>query len=701
MTTSRLNRKVLQATLWSAIAALVIVGGMSYRGMVASRESDQQVRHTHEVLDSLQAFLFQLERIDSSYRGFLLTGKDADLASFRAASLSLAQEAARLRSLTVDNALQQRQLPQIESLVAQKLEVMEVAIRVRQASGMAAAADSIRSELGRWTRRIQEIVGIVRVEERRLLVLRDASAKRHLAQISAVLIVAVILGLLIAAAGGRTFRRTNSARDEALRSSEENYRMLLDGVQDYAIFLLDPHGVVVSWNAGAARIKGYAADEIIGRSFSCFFDPDAIEKGRPAEVLRISAASGRHEEQSIRVRKDGSRFLAHITITALRDFNGVLHGFSKISRDLSERKESEARYRGLLEAAPDPMVVVDALGAIVLLNAQAEKQFGYSRRELVGQQVTVLIPTGFAERLIADGLRRASGTLEQHIGMGIELTGRRKDGSAFPIEMMLSPLESNGGVLVTAAIRDITARKSAEVFLLQKMEELRRSNEDLGQFAYVASHDLQEPLRMVASYTQLLSRLYTGKLDADADEFIGFAVHGAKRMQTLIQDLLAYSRVGSTGQALTATSSENALNQALANLHRAIEESGAAVSHDSLPMVLADGIQLVQLFQNLVANGIKYQRGVPRVHVSVAPDGRGKCIFSVTDNGIGIEPQYLERIFGMFQRLHKREEFAGTGIGLALCRKIMERHGGSVSVESQPGEGSTFRFALATSEGIV
>jgi light-regulated signal transduction histidine kinase (bacteriophytochrome) len=267
---------------------------------------------------------------------------------------------------------------------------------------------------------------------------------------------------------------------------------------------------------------------------------------------------------------------------------------------------------------------------------------------------------------------------------------------------MLSPLDSADGFLVTAAIRDISVRKQAEETLLDKVKELNRSNEELGQFAYIASHDLQEPLRMVASYTQLLSRRYKGKLDADADDFIAFAVDGATRMQRLIQDLLAYSRVETKGRRLTRISSDEALQQSLINLHGAIEESHALVTHDPLPGVLADQTQLVQLFQNLIGNAIKYQNsGTPLVHISAVRNGGNKWKFSVRDNGLGIESQYFDRIFGMFQRLHKREEFDGTGIGLAICKKIVERHGGVISVESQPGCGSTFHFALAEGESRV
>jgi PAS domain S-box-containing protein len=488
--------------------------------------------------------------------------------------------------------------------------------------------------------------------------------------------------------------------ERALADSEASYRSLVNAIENYAVYMIDPGGTVATWNSGAQGIKGYTADEIVGRNYSCFFPPAAIAAGRPEEILRLAAQAGRHQEQSMRVRKDGSQFLADLTLTVLRTTDGTLQGFAELSHDLTESRELEARYRGLLEAAPDAMVVVNEAGEIVLLNVQAEKQLGYRRDELIGQPVTNVIPEGFAERLIADGTRSAADALAQQIGTGIELVARRKDGTEFAIEIMLSPLESTEGTLVTAAIRDISVRNAAELQLANTVDELRRSNQELEHFAYVASHDLQEPLRMVSSYTQLLARRYSGQLDADADEFIRYAVDGATRMQQLIQDLLAYSRVGTRTTDLAPTPSGRALDRALLNLRTSIEEAAATVTFDALPPVMADETQLVQLFQNLIGNSIRYQQGdtPPRIHVGCRRDGTNRWAFTVQDNGIGIDPQYFDRIFGMFQRLHGRDEYAGTGIGLAICKKIVERHGGVITVGSEPGRGSVFGFDLATVE---
>jgi PAS domain S-box-containing protein len=362
--------------------------------------------------------------------------------------------------------------------------------------------------------------------------------------------------------------------DQKLGQNEELFRLLVDNVVDYAIFLLDPDGYVMSWNPGAARIKGYTAREIIGRHFSTFYPPEDREAGKPERLLAIARSHGRVEDEGWRVRKDGARFWADVVITALWDAGHNLRGFAKVTRDLSERRRVE------------------------------------------------------------------------------------------------------------------------EELALQS-EELARSNSDLEQFAYVASHDLQEPLRAVVSYLQLLSRRYEGQLDERADKYIHYATEGAHRMQALIQDLLAYARVGRKGSAFGPTDSSHVLALALAHLRAAVESSEACVTAGDLPEVVADASQLTQLFQNLIGNAIKF-RGPepPRIHLAAARED-DHWHFTVQDNGIGIEPEYLERIFTIFQRLHTREEYPGTGIGLAICKRIVERHGGAIWAESAPGRGTIMHFTLS------
>ena len=519
------------------------------------------------------------------------------------------------------------------------------------------------------------------------------------------LLTTAVAGFGVVRNGARRRLAEAAQRDSEAKESGAKFRGLLEAAPD-AMIVVNERGEIVLVNLQAEKQFGYRRDELLGKMVNSIV-PRGFAERLVADGLRsaedaLAQQIGTGIELTAR-RKDGSEFPIEIMLSPLRSTEGIL--VTAAIRNISVRKDAEAhlvqmenKYRGLLEAAPDAMVVVNQAGKIVLLNLQAETQFGYRRDELLGQKMSNIVPSGFPERLVADSLRSAEDALAQQIGTGIELTARRKDGSEFPIEIMLSPLKSADGVLVTAAIRDITARKNSEAQLLEKVKELNRSNEELQQFAYIASHDLQEPLRMVASYTALLARRYKGKLDSDADDFIAFAVDGASRMQLLIRDLLAYSRVGSKGKELVDTSSAEALQHAIHNLRGAIEGSSALVTHDALPSVMADEMQLTQLFQNLVGNAIKYRRaGVPRVHITAVPSDANKWMFSVQDNGLGIEPQFFEKIFGVFQRLHKREEFDGTGIGLAICKKIVERHGGTISVESTFGEGSTFYFPLTVS----
>jgi len=363
-------------------------------------------------------------------------------------------------------------------------------------------------------------------------------------------------------------------------------------------------------------------------------------------------------------------------------------------------RDAETRYRVLVEQLPAVPYLAEpgATGEWLYVSPQIQNMLGFSAAEWMANR-----DLWFQQMYAAD---RESVLAEEKAA--------EKRGEPFQFEYRMFTREgrlvwihdvctlvrdvASGRSVQRGVLFDVTERRTAQEELARKAHELARSNAELEQFAYVASHDLQEPLRMVASYTQLLARRYKGKLDANADEFINFAVDGANRMQQLIQDLLSYSRVTTKGKALRPTEAEADCKTAIANLQESIKDAKAEVNVAPLPIVLADSTQLTQLFQNLIGNAIKYRNErKPEIHVAATPNGKD-WIFSVRDNGIGIEPQYFERIFQMFQRLHTRKEYSGTGIGLAVCRKIVERHGGRIWVESEAGKGSTFLFTIPRTE---
>jgi PAS domain S-box-containing protein len=351
---------------------------------------------------------------------------------------------------------------------------------------------------------------------------------------------------------------------------------------------------------------------------------------------------------------------------------------------------SEVSFRDLLEAAPDAMIIANRQGMIALVNSETERLFGYRREELLGHPIELLLPAALR---VAHANHRKTYFNDPHrrpMGSGLELSGRRKDGTEFPVEVSLSPVPTEDGMVVTAAVRDLTERLRMEE-IRREVSEHRAAEEALAHFA---SHDLQEPLRMVSSYAQLLGNRYRGRLDPDADEFIDHIVDGVARMRRLIGDLVAYSQVGTSSEPFQSIDCEAVLSRVLSDLKLAIVQAGAMVTHDSLPAVLGDGVQLGQLFQNLVQNAIKF-RGPRflRVHIRAERSGN-EWTFSVSDNGIGIAPEHWERIFQIFQRLHSAAGYPGTGIGLAIAKRIIERHNGRIWVASHVGEGTTFHFTL-------
>ena len=478
------------------------------------------------------------------------------------------------------------------------------------------------------------------------------------------------------------------------KRTDARFRALLESAPD-AMVISDAGGKIELVNTQAECLFGYERAEMVGQPVEMLFPPDLRGGyGRDSEeFLRCNTQRQIGPEVDFRARrKDGAEFPVEISFSPLEGPNGIL--LTAAIRDITDRKKAETRFRALLESAPDAMVIVNANGCVEIANLQTERLFGYARGELIGQSVDILVPSSLRE---AHGRHRGnffSTPKSRSMGAGLDLMAVRRDGTEFPVEISLSPLEGPDGISVTAAIRDTTERRVAGQQLAAKIVELRHSNEALEQFAHIASHDLQEPLRMVASYTQLIAKRYKGRLDADADEFIGYAVDGTQRMKRLIEDLLLYSRAGKGAPPSDEFSSEEALQAAIENLNFAIRDSQAIVTHGALPRVVGVESQVVQIFQNLIGNAIKYRGDqIPQVHVSAA-SLCGEWVFKVTDNGIGIEPKYFERIFVIFQRLHSRQEYQGTGIGLAICKRILQQQGGRIWVESEPGNGSVFYFSL-------
>jgi len=485
----------------------------------------------------------------------------------------------------------------------------------------------------------------------------------------------------------------------ALRESRAQIQAIVDNAPA-VIFVRDTRGRYLLINRGYEERFSVTREELVGRTPYEVFPPETAEALLAHDREVLGAQASLQFEETV-PQDDGPHTYIAIKFP-LYDATGTAYAVCTISTDVTEQmraeealRESEERYRSLFDNIPVGLYRSAPDGRLLDVNPAMVEMFSHPDRE------SLLRVNAVDLHLDPEDRRRWQTTMAREgVVRNYEVRLRRRDGS--PIWILSSDRavrDAEGKVLYyEGSLRDITARKEAEEALRQALAELERSNRELEQFAYVVSHDLQEPLRMVASYAQLLARRYRGRLDPDADDFITFMVDGASRMQQMINDLLAYSRVHTRGRPFEPTDCQAALDRALANLQMAIQESGASITHAPLPTVMADASQLAQLFQNLIGNAIKFRsEAPPRIHIG-AQRRDSEWLLSVHDNGIGIAPQYHERIFVIFQRLHSREEYPGTGIGLAICKRIVERHGGRIWVESEPGKGSTFYFTLPAAE---
>ena len=514
---------------------------------------------------------------------------------------------------------------------------------------------------------------------------------------------------------------------------QELYRRLIQSVSDYAIFALDAQGHVMTWNPGAERIKGYAGSEIIGRHFSTFYPPDDVAAGLPPYELKVAARDGRTEHEGWRVRKDGSRFWANVVISAIRDERGDLMGYSKVTRDLTERRSteealrlSEERFRLLIQSVKDyAILMLDPDGRVVSWNEGAQQIKGYTAEEILGRSFEMF----YSQEAVDTGFPRHELEMAARHGRFENEDWRvRKDGSRFWANVIITAMHDAQGRLVGFAkiTRDLTDRREAEqqaqrlaaetaahAEAAERSAELQELNErlasslaetsrardaaeeayrELDQFAYVASHDLKAPLRGIASLAQWIQDDVGDRLSGESTNHMRLLQGRVQRMQALIDGILAYSRAG----RLTTTP-EIVDTGALVREVIELQAHPADVTIDvapQMPILAAERIPLQQVFMNLIGNAAKYTRAErPDVRVTVGwRDHRDAFEFVITDNGPGIPGEYHERIWVLFQTMAPRDQVEGTGIGLSIVKKIVESRGGRVSVESSPGQGATFRF---------
>jgi PAS domain S-box-containing protein len=496
---------------------------------------------------------------------------------------------------------------------------------------------------------------------------------------------------------------------------------MIDEVQDYAIILLDAQGTILHWNKGAERIKGYTVSEAIGKNFTIFYTEEDRVKGLPYQLLGIAKEEGRVQHEGWRIRKDKTKFWGMVVITALHNAKNELIGFSKVTKDLTQRKyaeeelvksknqleqrtleleESEERYHRMIEEVQDyAIILLDKDGKILNWNKGAEKIKGYRSEEIIGQSFALFYPTEDRVKGVPFSLLKEAALTGKATQDGWRL---RKDRTRFWGSIVITALHNTKNELIgfSKVTRDLTERKIAEETLKAYTAKLERNNEELEQFAYVASHDLKEPLRKIITFGNLLETYAKDSLDEKSKDYVSRMQNSASRMMSLIEDLLNFSRVNRPTEGFEVVDLNQLLSRVLSDLEVLIHSRNVRLEIQKLPAIEGRKSQLGQLFQNLISNAIKFndkEQPVISITCNTYTDQVTANKFAkieIKDNGIGFENLYKQRIFEIFQRLHGKAEYPGTGIGLAICKKIVEAHGGTISAEGNLGDGATFTITF-------
>ena len=699
-------KRIRPDSLMLGIATLILLAmaWMFFRDWVQYRRASAEADHARGILDSVQRLFSTVQDAETGQRGYLLTGEEKYLEPYYLAIQLASGEMAKLNSLLTRPQDRPDDLPRLRGLLDEKLAELHRTIELRRSQGLQAALDVVLTDRGKQLMdQIRQLCVGIQNREYSALIDGAREEESYARQTELVMIGGSLILFAFLIAANVMTNRAVLARDHSLGEAREARDLLettLTSIGD-AVIATDAQGRIVFSNPTARGLLRAGDADLAGRPLDEVFrivneHTRASVESPVTKVMREGAVVGL-ANHTILIAQDGTEIPIDDSGAPVRGVDGKIRGTVLVFRDITERKRAEEATRLLadvVESSDDAIISKDLDGRVTSWNKGAERLFGYSAAEMLGRPISAIAPPDRTGEMPAILERIRRGERVEHF----ESIRRGKDGRLVNVSLTVSPILDASGKIVGASkiARDITERTLAEQAIAQQADRLARSNANLQQFTYAASHDLQEPLRTVVTFTQLLADRYGEKLDNEANEFMSFVISAATRMRLLITDLLSYSRsVHHEDVPLKDVSLNDAVDLAAHNLQLAIQESGAVLEAGRLPTVYADKVQMIQLFQNLISNAIKYKsQDSPRIQIA-AEQNATEWVLSVCDNGIGIPAEYKEYVFGVFKRLHGNAQ-AGTGVGLAICKSIVERHGGRIWVESEPGQGSTFKFSIST-----